>query len=70
MEVTDNIIQQNNLQQEWPDAAGHPQPTGPGGPGEGGILVVPPLDSETSMDRPSMDGPGMSGGGSEIEIEW
>ena len=67
---TDTIIQQNQLQnQEWPDAAGHPQPTGPGGPGEGGILNVPPLDSETTMDRPSMSGPGMSGDGSEIEIE-
>lgn len=67
MEVTDNIIQQNNLQQEWPDTH-HPQ-TGPGTPGEGGVLNVPPLDSETTMDRPSMSGPGMSGGGSEIEIE-
>jgi len=67
---TDTITQQNNLQnQEWPDM-NHPGPTGPGGPGEGGILVVPPLDSVTTMDRPSMDGPGMSGGGSEIEIEW
>ena len=65
---TDSIAQQN--QQEWPEEAGHPQPTGPTGPGEGGILNVPPLDSETTMDRPSMDGPGMSGGGSEIEIEW
>ena len=65
---TDTIAQQNQLPQEWPDA-GHPQPTGPGTPGEGGILVVPPLDSETTMDRPSMNGPGMSGGGSEIEIE-
>ena len=66
---TDSITQQNQ-QQEWPEEGGHPQPTGPGTPGEGGILTVPPLDSETSMDRPSMDGPGMSGGGSEIEIEW
>ncbi|MHB8224164.1 hypothetical protein [Acidithiobacillus sp.] len=64
---TDTITQQNQ-QQEWPDIDRH-GPTGPGGPGEGGILVVPPLDSETTMDRPSMDGPGMSGGGSEIEIE-
>lgn len=66
---TDTIIQQNQLQQqEWPDM----DPTGPtpGTPGEGGILVVPPLDSETTMDRPSMNGPGMGGGGSEIEIEW
>ena len=63
---TDTITQQNGLQQrEWPDMD-HPGPTGPG---EGGILVVPPLDSETTMDRPSMDGPGMSGGGFEIEIE-
>ena len=67
---TDTIIQQNQLQQqEWPDMD-PTGPTGPGGPGEGGILAVPPLDSETTMDRPSMDGPGMSGGGSEIEIEW
>ena len=67
---TDSITQQNQLQQqEWPEVD-HPGPTGPGTPGEGGILVVPPLDSETTMDRPSMDGPGMSGGGSEIEIEW
>ena len=66
---TDTIIQQNKLQnQEWPDMD-HPQ-SGPGTPGEGGILVVPPLDSVTTMDRSSMDGPGMSGGGSEIEIEW
>lgn len=64
---TDTITQQNQLQQqEWPDIEGHQ--IGPGGPGEGGILNVPPLDSETTMDRPSMDGPGMSGG-SEIEIE-
>ena len=65
---TDTIIQQNQPQ-EWPDMH-HPGPTGPGTPGEGGILNVPPLDSEATMDRPSMDGPGMSGGGSEIEIEW
>ena len=66
---TDTITQQNQLQQqEWPDAH-HPQ-VGPGTPGEGGILNAPPLDSETTMDRPSMNGPGMSGGGSEIEIEW
>ena len=65
---TDTIIQQNKLQnQEWPDM--RHQEIGPGTPGEGGILVTPPLDSETTMDRPSMDGPGMSGGGSEIEIE-
>ena len=62
------MSKQLNQQQEWPDIEGHP--IGPAGPGEGGILVVPPLDSETTMDRPSMDGPGMSGGGSEIEIEW
>jgi hypothetical protein len=60
------MSQQLNQQQEWPDMD-HPQ-VGPGTPGEGGTLVVPPLDSETTMDRPSMDGPGMSGG-SEIEIE-
>lgn len=65
-----DMTQQNqpNQPQEWPD--GHHQQTGPGGPGEGGILSIPPLDSETTMDRPSMNGPGMSGGGSEIEIEW
>lgn len=66
---TDTVPQQNQLQQEWHDAHHHPQ-TGPGTPGEGGVLSVPPLDSETTMDRASMDGPGMSGGGSEIEIEW
>ena len=65
---TDTIIQQNKLQQqEWPDM--HHNPVGPAGPGEGGILNVPPLDSETTMDRASMNGPGMSGGVSEIEIE-